>query len=369
MIKEFETNNLKTLEIAKILKEHIVSVEKFIFKINPIEIEASYKILQPYLLDRTKDYEKSIGYQNLLRSLDEFRAFLEERYSHFSEPSKLLEGNQKEEYYTNAYNFLLIAFESLKRYMPWSEDKAFMLVDAFLLPKGSENQVVVKFQKLAERFTNVILENDRVAWGQEIISIESKIGYLQTSLEREQKDYTTIWRGVSGRFALLYKLARAVYVLSYSTADIERTFSRAEIVKNTRRNKLSTQRLEACLLARQYFGKEGYYFTSEMTALYNKKLDTKDSNLRQIAETNEESVNNTNITNISERKEGNFAILLTNSQEEGNRIFQEIITKPTNKEQTNPHKCKKTIPFEERKNIQSPKISEKNEKMTKIGRN
>jgi hypothetical protein len=81
----------------------------------------------------------------------------------------------------------MIAIQSLKKYMPWSEDKIYMLTDAFLLPKGSESQVIVKFQKLAQHFTNVITENERMAFGQGMISIEAKIGYLQISLERKQK--------------------------------------------------------------------------------------------------------------------------------------------------------------------------------------
>jgi len=35
MIKEFEVNNLEILEIVKMLKEHLISIAKFVLKINP----------------------------------------------------------------------------------------------------------------------------------------------------------------------------------------------------------------------------------------------------------------------------------------------------------------------------------------------
>ncbi len=100
---------------------------------------------------------------------------------------------------------------------------------------------------------------------------------------------------------MLYKLARAIYLLPYSTADIERTFSIARIVKNTKRNKLGAEKLEACLLAKKYFAKENSYFTQEMINLYNKKLNNKDSNYDRIG-MNKESLKQANISTTNENK-------------------------------------------------------------------
>jgi len=70
--------------------------------------------------------------------------------------------------------------------MPWSNDKIIMLVDAFLLPKGCEDQVAIKLQSLAKHFTNFILEHEELLFSEK--QVESSLRFITySSLWRENK--------------------------------------------------------------------------------------------------------------------------------------------------------------------------------------
>jgi len=239
-----------------------------IFKIYPIQIEKSYKLLKPYLTDTTGEYENTTTFRSLLKTPEEFKTYIQERYPNISEPAVPLEGESQEQYYKCAFKFFNKAMQSFKKYLPWRSDQMIMLADAFLLTKEDQDQVVIKLSKLAKHFTNVINAEEQMLFAHETSILESKIYDLQKSLERKQKDYLEVWKEARIKFPLIYRLARVVAELPYSTADIERKFSMAGIVKNDQRNRLTTDRLEACLLAKQYFGKNEQYYIEEMLESY-----------------------------------------------------------------------------------------------------
>jgi len=176
------------------LKEYIISVGKYIFKVNPIEIEKSYKLLEPYLTDTTGEYENTTTFRSLLRTPEEFKTYIQERYPNISEPAVSLEGESQEQYYKCAFKFLNKAIQSFKKYLSWRSDQMIMLVDAFLLTKEDQDQVVIKLSKLAKHFTNVINAEKQMLFVHEISILESKIYDLQKSLGRKQKDYPEVWK-------------------------------------------------------------------------------------------------------------------------------------------------------------------------------
>jgi len=55
-------------------------------------------------------------------------------------------------------------------------------------------------------------------------------------------------------------IARAVTVLPYSSVEVERIFSAMKDIKNVKRNRLSLDNVEACLLGYQYFNSEKNLF-------------------------------------------------------------------------------------------------------------
>jgi len=51
----------------------------------------------------------------------------------------------------------------------------------------------------------------------------------------------------------MYEIAKAVFVLPHFSVPVERVFSSMKNIKNLRRNRLTIQNLEACLLGDQHF--------------------------------------------------------------------------------------------------------------------
>jgi hypothetical protein len=325
MIKEFESNNIETFEIVKMLKEYAISLGKYIFHINPIEIEKSYKLLEPYLTDTTGEYEYSLSFRLLLRSPEEFKNLIKEKYPNISDPSSCLEGEALDQFYQCAFQFFEKAMQSLRKYLPWRSDQIIMLADAFLLTKEDQDQAVVKLNKLAKYFTNIISAEDQTLFADETSRLESKIYDLQQSLGRKQNDYLEVWKDTRMKFPLIYRLARAIAVLPYSTADIERSFSIAGIIKNEQRNRLSTDRIEASLLAKQYFGKKEQYYTEEMLNSYldqrkYEKTIEKSKSIEQL-----EDQIRSEVQMAEEKPNDRCFILVTPSQEDANKMVQEMM--------------------------------------------
>ncbi len=75
--------------------------------------------------------------------------------------------------------------QSLRKYLPWKSDQIIKLADAFLLTKQEQDQAVVKLNKLAKYFTNVISAEEQMSFADETLRLESKIYDLQQSLGRK----------------------------------------------------------------------------------------------------------------------------------------------------------------------------------------
>jgi len=84
------------------------------------------------------------------------------------------------------------------------------------------------------------------------------------------KNLLEVWNQHSVKFPLLFKLAKALMVMPYSSCFIERIFSKIVDIKTLKRNRLGIQGLEACLLIKQEFGDDGLEISPEMLAKYNK---------------------------------------------------------------------------------------------------
>jgi len=115
-------------------------------------------------------------------------------------------------------------------------------------------------------------------------------------------------------------------VLPYSTADLERNFSTAGIIKNDQRNRLSSDRLEACLLAKQYFGKNDQYYTEEMLNSYLNKSKKEQVEEKLGPSDQGKDLTISELQMSEERTNERCIILLTPSQEETNKMVREIIS-------------------------------------------
>ena len=138
-----------------------------------------------------------------------------------------------------------------------------MLADAFLLKSESD---VEDLRTLSAKFSNVISHR-------EFTNFKSELDVLEFHFEdtgrpiQNSRSYIEAWKNEK-QYPLTYRLARAVQVLPCSSVPIERRFSCATDVKTIKRNNLSVESIEACLLSKQFFGNKDFYFTEEMQEKY-----------------------------------------------------------------------------------------------------
>ena len=83
-------------------------------------------------------------------------------------------------------------------------------------------------------------------------------------MEQPRASILDIWSGIGEYYPLCYKLASALFVLPHSSVEVERVFSKVRDVKTFKRNRLSVESLEVCLLGYQAFKSEKLHITEGM---------------------------------------------------------------------------------------------------------
>ena len=183
---------------------------------------------------------------------DEFFLTSDETFSKFSElhpefnhELSTHESIFKAEFRDCAVKLLRIAFIQIhERVLPWCED--LFLLDHLEL-KGSS--YVKNMQQLGSRFPNIIHSHEITSFNDEVSQLWFHLEPLRTRIA--DSSCTEAWKAKASTFPLCYKLARALQTLPYSTASIERTFSRTTDIQTLKRNRIGISNLEACLFVKQ----------------------------------------------------------------------------------------------------------------------
>lgn len=128
-----------------------------------------------------------------------------------------------------------------------------------------------KWKRLRDRFSNIISVEERTEFNAQLKRF--KINYPDIKNNLGSKPLLEVWLEQSTKFPLLYRFVRALMVLPYSSCSIERTFSKLTDIKTLKRNRLSVECLEACLLVKQEFCGSTLSFTSSMLNKYHLKED------------------------------------------------------------------------------------------------
>ncbi len=82
---------------------------------------------------------------------------------------------------------------------------------------------------------------------EEIVSQRSKLALSMTTLMTKSTTAFLVWYQLSDKFPITYRLVRALEVLPYTTASVERKFSQMNDIKTKKRNKLGLSQLSHIL--------------------------------------------------------------------------------------------------------------------------
>lgn len=127
---------------------------------------------------------------------------------------------------------------------------------------------------LAKHLTNVIQEYSE--FQSELDRFCASYGRLRPTDENPQPEkILEVWADNEIDYPLLTKLARALIVLPYTSAEVESKFSKFKVVKSPYRNRLTTTNIETSLLAEEFFGSKNFEILPEMFLKYTTMWDTK----------------------------------------------------------------------------------------------
>jgi len=94
---------------------------------------------------------------------------------------------------------------------------------------------------LKEYFPNILqIEKQRDEFVTEVKRIEYTYERIKERLQNSmvKSSPLALWKSESAKYSNMYLLARAIFVLPYSSVPVERVFSAMKDIKNTKRNRL-----------------------------------------------------------------------------------------------------------------------------------
>ena len=188
----------------------------------------------------------------VLASKEEFE---KDFFSHFEAVQRILQEVRPEtrkNIVTCAYNFIALCTKHMKKKLPFLDEVLNNSSIIFLHDSCLDMEV---WNKLKNRFTNVI-ENEKMRenFSTQVEQFNFHYRKIKANYIKPSYSILQVWHSLSEEFPTLSILARALCVLPTSTVNLERTFSKLKEVKSPKRNRLTVENLEACLLTQQYFG-------------------------------------------------------------------------------------------------------------------
>jgi len=110
-----------------------------------------------------------------------------------------------------------------------------------------------QWEKLGDRFSNIISEIDYPAFYHEIEKFEMNLDDLKSKfyIEIDEDVYQLyIDKEINKKFPMMCRLACSILSIPFSNADVERTFSQLSLIKTTRRNGLNNDTTEALVMSK-----------------------------------------------------------------------------------------------------------------------
>jgi len=247
--------------------------------------------------------ESSELYKKLKRPYEDFKKyFLKKNYQLRENLPKIQSEELEEECLKVAFDFLERAFKGIRTRLP-SQESSIMLSDAFLLKSRSS---FVKLQTLADRFTNIISETDKIEFFQELERLQFNWSEMKKRIEIDfSSNWLDVWKLREDDYPLVFRSGRALQVLPYSTASIERNFSTLGDIKTVKRNHISITNLEGYLLLKQEHKKQKIDFNPKSSEILKKK------HIKETAHSNFELNDSKKDSLSKETREETFSLLQT----------------------------------------------------------
>jgi len=240
----FESEDLTSVTIARTLKKCFSRVGEYLFDVKRESLSSDISLkIKPFL---SLSKEDSL-YKSGRRSSENFRKFFLQENKIFNE---LLSGKREEfikEFFTIAESSLEAAFDDIKKRLP-NMDSIVMLGDSIVI---KEIEDIDNLHRIGQHFKNLYSESDFFQLNKELQCIKEEIEFICRLKEVNDKYLIREWKTQREKYPQLYRLIEIIQVLPYSNSSVEREFSNLTLIKTFRRNRLSPNSIEACLIMKQ----------------------------------------------------------------------------------------------------------------------
>ena len=250
---------------AQLFLDHVL------FKIKEGYLLFSKMLFKPNLENLTFEEIRKIefgeigskSYQQHVATDDEFLEKLLHRYSILKE--LLEEAMEKRpgirrEFIRTAKTFIIDCILTMEKKLPFDDNILNKFQTIFL--DGNFN--MTDWKDLASMFKNVITIEDLIDFQEELERFEIQYQLICKNHYNSGCSVIATWEKLSSTYPNLAKLAKAIFVLPYSSALVESTFSKLKLFKTPYRSRISAENLESSLIVNQHFKEEDPIISEEM---------------------------------------------------------------------------------------------------------
>jgi len=214
--------------------------------------------------------EENVICKERLLTDKEFHDLLNERYPKIVEliqavkHSHLKNQGIEKQFYGHARDIILQTIIVLKKRLPY-ENK---ILNQSLVVYLKQVYSIDLWRQLAKELPNIITQESEILFMDELDSFNLRYKNIVQDHKNSGVSIIRRWNILKSDFPTIYKLARALLSIPYSTSSVESLFSEFKAFKTPYRNRLNVQNLEASLLAEQYFRSENPRILPEMVSNY-----------------------------------------------------------------------------------------------------
>jgi len=214
-----------------------------------------------------------------------------------------LSNNLQKDVFQAAKNFVIKSLKEMKTRIPFGDD---LIKHSRVLQLEDLGSSI--WNNWAKKYNNIICAEILDKFHRESSNLKDFFkpeGKFYWVIESCRANCLLLWNHfvMQEEFPYISKLARALLVLPYSSASVERAFSDFKTIKTNKRNLLCRETLETCLLIYQASKKETLHITEDMIQRYatmwhpNKKKDNISPSSSEFnnQEENSDIINNSSI--------------------------------------------------------------------------
>ena len=258
-IEYFENDNREYSTILSKLNESLILTSQLILKEEQLgnisrEVQIERIIKLPF-----QDKNKINSY---LKDFETFKADFKAKYPGINSYSKELSSKEIDDCYTSAQDFLVEAVYRMAIKLPLQREVLQHCHIVRLEEDEFSRKSLEKWMSLSKQFTNIITQENFASFSNELESFgfnykdhqslykDFKVKFSNNS-KLPSQSVLQFWQNLKDVYPFMSSVAFACLTLPYSTISIERTFSVLRDIKYSKRNRLCTTGVEACLMIHQ----------------------------------------------------------------------------------------------------------------------